>query len=631
MRLKIDQFLKNFGLRQVAELQTPRLIALKKFELPMETVYHFSDDNTAVIGPSQSDPILEKLKGKVFISHVTELDQFDGNPKRTSVLPVTLINDFRKQHRFFKLMRKDESVKLNPQNVALFNYNMLNPLYRYVASYKSTFHRWSNNAATEWNHIADAVKRFPTWNHFIELHVPTTMPTMAQFKQLETQQNQHLLEVFNNGTLLNLFDMYRFLGLDRKASYISKVPKEYFSQINFFVRVQGSFFVFNLGMLDKWRDQTEEEKEADALAEAQAKVAMENFDTQTLFDLGFEQYIDDYGMEAFFKPEVLQRRFISLFATLVEYSNGNDQLIENDANLQANSLIQAAKAIEEPEEEEPTEAPASLDEDEEEEPDTETPSASQVVVDDSIPDQDVTDISEPLGNVFKTFDLDILTVTYEPPPELELEKTTLHIENDEPSATAVKTLKVEQRKPQAPRDEEYTTGDELLDGVAKRSYKLAKSGMISERTFEQAIDAAMSYEHMPDPFGSGLSVKEAMAYKAEDFEVPVSTFPDKTTIMDKAMLRSVHKPMMRKYINTLLPKDILNSIMFIQRQGVSVTDIKIRENEDAMNHTQTFTVTVKPVRGVASNLEFTIPVINRDGRFRSNGVDYRMRQQRADF
>lgn len=625
MRLKIDQFLKNFGLRQVSELQTPRLHAVKKFDFPMETVYHFSDDNTAVIGPSQSDPILEKLKGKVFISHITELEQLNGNPKRTAVLPMTLINDFRRQHRFFKPMRKDESVKLNQQNVALFNYNMLNPLYRYIASYKSTYMRWSNNTATEWHHIADAIKRFPTWNHFVELAVPTTMPTMAQFKQLENQQNQNLLETFNTGSLLNLFDVFRFLGKDRKESYMGVIPKAALKQLNFFVRVNGSFFVINLGKLDDWRDQTEEEIEADQLAAG--KVALESHDYATLAELGFETYIDAFGIEAFFKPEVLQRRFVSLFATLVEYANGNQELIESDsvdADKQQ-SILSAAKAID-----------LSMDDDrddpvddEDEDADSILDSTDSVVTSDTVGDVDV-GLPEAPARMVKSFDLDVLTVTYVPPPELDLDPTTLHIENDELDSASVKKLKVEERRPQQIRDDEFTTGEELLDGVAKRSYKLAKAGIISERTFEQSIDAAMSYEQMPDPFGSGLTVKDAMQYSPEDFEVPVSHFPDKLTIPDKGMLQSVHKPMMRKYIKTLLPKDILNSIMFIQRQGVAVTDIKIRENEDVMNHTQTFTVTVKPVRGVTSNLEFTIPVIDKDGRFLSNGVTYRQRIQRAD-
>lgn len=621
MRLKIVQFLRDYGLRQVSELQTPRLHAIKKFDFPMETVYHFSDDNTAVIGPSQADPIIAKLKGKVFIEHITELASLEGNPKRTALLPVTLMNDFRKQHRFFKLLRRDESVLLNQQNVAVFNYNMLNPLYRYIASYKATFYRWNNNAATMWEGVANAVKRFPTWNHFIELHVPTTMPTIAQFKQLETQQNQHLLELFNQGNLLNLFDLYRYLGQDRKVSYISKVPREHYARINFFVRVQGSFFVINLGKLDEWRTQTEEEIEAEELEKA--KVALESHDHEALINLGFERYTDEFGMEAYFKPEVLQRRFISLMTTLVEYANGNNTLVENDANVQANSLLQTVKEIETP-----ADAPVYTEDSEDTEDDS---NSLDTVPGEPVVEEDVTEIAEPLSKVYKTFDLDVLQVTFTPPPELELDTTTLHIENDDMSAVATKVLKVEERRPQQLQEEEFTTGDYMLDGVATRAYKLAKTSMISERSFEQAIDSAMSYETMPDPFGSGLTVKEAMQYAQEDFTVPVDEYPDKTTIMDKAMLKSVHKPMMRKYIKTLLPKDILNGIMFIQRQGVAVTDIKIRENEDVMSHTQTFTVTVKPVRGVSSNLEFTIPVIDKDGRFKSNGVIYRQRIQRADF
>lgn len=622
MRLRIDQFLKNFGLRQVAELQTPRLHAVKKFDFPMETVYHFSDDNAAVLGPSQSDPIIEKLKGKVFISHITELDQFEGNPKRTATLPISLINDFRKHHRFFKPLRKDESVKLNPQNVALFNYNMLNPLYRYIASYKATYLRWANNHATQWHHINEACKRFPTWNHFIELTVPTSMPTMAQFKQLETQKNQNLLETFGTGTLLSLFDLYRFLGKDRDTSYINKVSKEYRSKINFFVRVNGSFFVINLGKLDEWREQTA--VESDELTQKQTLdiISTENFNPQQLFDLGIERYVDDYGLEAFFKPEILQRRLVSLFATLVEYSNGNQQLVENNGQTQSEQILDEAEAIE-LDEGEPTELF-----DEEEENDGEVDSRSSVVTNDEVVE---IDIDEPVAKVRTVFDLDAFSVTYVPPPEFDLVPTTLIIEQDELDAKAVKILKVEERKPHAIKEDKFTTGDELLDGVANRSYKLAKANIISERSFELAIDAAMSYESLPDPFGSGLTVKEAMQYSPEDFVVPSVAFPDKTTVPDKVMLHAVHKPMMRKYIKTLLPKDILNSIMFIQRQGVAVTDIKIRENADIMSHTQTFTVTVKPVRGVVSNLEFTIPVIDNDGRFLSNGVQYRQRIQRADF
>lgn len=628
MRLKIDQFLRNFGLRQAAELQTPRLHAIKKFDFPMETVYHFHADNQAVLGPSQVDPIIAKLKGKVFIEQITELKSEVGNPKRTSVLAPTLLNDFRRQNRFFKPLRRDESVKLNQQNVALFNYNLLNPLYRYVASYKANYYRWVNDTATFWEGVQDACTRFPTWNHFIELHVPESMPTMAQFKMLETSQTQNLLELFKNGELLDLFDLYRFLGPERKTSFVSKVDKKYFNQINFFIRVQGSFFVINLGKLDEWREQTEEEKEADQLKLLEETTSLESMSVTERLEYGFETYINEFGLEAYFKPELIQRRFVSLMTTLVEYAAGNDQLIENDANVQANAMIEAEAEAEEPE------VVVAPDEDDENAEFSEVEEPEDIKAK-TIPIGEIPVEAEvgtpPLSKVYRSFDLDILQVTFEPPPAMDLEKTVLNIETDEMSQAAAKTLKVEKARPAAIVDQEFTTGDKMLDGVAKRAFRLAKVGMISERTFEQTIDDAQRYETMPDPFGSGLTVKEAMQYSKEDFEVPVEEFPDKTTIMDKSMLRSVHKSMMRKYIKTLLPKDILQSIMAIQRQGVAVTDIKIQENEDAMNHTQTFTVTVKPVRGMSSQLTFTIPVIDKDGRFLSNGVTYRQRVQRADI
>lgn len=615
MRLKIDQFLRSFGLRQAAELQTPRLHAIKKFDFPMETVYHFHTDNQAVLGPSQVDPIIAKLKGKVFLEQITELKSEVGNPKRTSVLAPTLLNDFRRQNRFFKPLRRDESVKLNQQNVALFNYNLLNPLYRYIASYKSNYYRWVNDSATFWDGVQDACKRFPTWNHFVELHVPESMPTMAQFKMLETSQTQNLLEIFRNGDLLDLFDVYRFLGPERKTSFVSQVDRKYFAQINFFVRVQGSFFVINLGKLDEWREQTEEEKEEDKLLAD--GVSLEHMSAGNRLEYGFETYTNEFGMEAYFKPELIQRRFVSLMTTLVEYAAGNDTLVQSDADVEQLEMG----------DETPVETIPVNEEDREY---SEEESEPELVIDRSGDIVDTEIKPEPKSKVYRSFDLDILQVTFEPPPELQLERTTLNIETDEISQAAAKTLKVDKARAATAVEPEFTTGDPMLDGVAKRAYRFAKVGMISERTFEMAIDDAMRYETMPDPFGSGLTVKEAMEYKPEDFEVPRDDFPNKTTIMDKTMLQSVHKSMMRKYTRTLLPKDILQSIMSIQRQGVAVTDIKIQENEDAMNHTQTFTVTVKPVRGMASQLTFTVPVIDRDGRFLSNGVTYRQRVQRAD-
>ncbi|QBX32367.1 putative RNA polymerase beta subunit [Pseudomonas phage PA1C] len=596
MRLKIHQFLKNYSLRNSGELLRPRLFPLTKLELPQEVVYQFLDDNAAVKGPSQSDPLFAKLQGKVFIEHITQLETLDGNARRTSLIPTTLEADFRRQHRFFKPLRKDAAVKLNIQNVAVFNYSMLNPLWKYQANFKSNWYRWSNNTATFWKGVVDVHKRFG-WNQFIELHIPESMPTFNEFKMLERGTTQALLEKFRTNAVLNVFDLYRFLGDNRSSSYMSIVPKEAYEKINFLIRVQNNFFVINLGQLEAWRDAPE------VIAE-QETVATESF-------------VDELGLEVFYKPDVMQRRVISLLTTLVEFNNGNDTLMEVEPETpKITDLIEPEDKVD-TDDEEVEEVTERAEETEE---------ANDI---DAIDDSNATG-----SNVSTLLDLGMLEVVYDPPPESELEKTTLVIEKD-PLETApiakAPTLKVETAPVTKSVVPAFNSGDALVDPVGQKAFELYQVGMISGRSFEQAVDDASMYKSIPDPFGSGKTIAEAMTYEEEDFKVPVEKFADKSTITDKSMLGSIHKAMMRKYTKTLLPKDIMQSILSVQAQGVAVTDVRMEEVRDAMNHYQSFTVTVKPIRGRPSQLRFRIPVIDRDGRFRSNGVTYRQRLQRADI
>lgn len=608
MRLKIPLFLKSFGLKQSAELQQPRLHAIKKLDLPLETVYHFLDDNTAVLGPSQADPIFAKLKGKVFIEQKTTLESLVGNPRRTSLLPQTLENDFRRNHRFFKPLRKDASVKLNVSNVAVFNYCMLNPLYKYTSSFKANYYRWLNITETFWDGVVNACDRYPDWNQFIELHVPEYMPPMSAFKQLTLSTTQSLLEEFRSFAALSIFDVYRFFGKDRESSFIAKVPSKYYAKINFLVRVQGSFFVMNLGKLEEWRTQPDSELEVEA-------PGLEMFGERT----DVESYIDAFGNEAFFSPDAMQRKLISLFTTLTEYAHGNDTLIENEVDPEKLALP----------EDEMDEEDKNTDELSDEVDDVEKEEKEEIA--DNTLEEDEGQ-SQPTSRIVRTFNLDLLEATYIPPPESDLDETTLVIDKEIIVTDGKnKVLNVNDGKSRKKLIEAFSVNDQYADTVAQKAYALLNAGMISERTFEQTVDDAMSYKTLPDPFGSGLTVEEAMVITDDDLKVPSQEYKDTDTIIDKSMLRSKHKAMMRKFNQVVLPKLILQSIVSIQAHGVSITDIKMREDEDINNHTLSFSVTVKPIRGRSSQLNFRIPVVDRDGRFKSNGVISRQRLQRTDI
>ena len=578
MRIQIDKFLRDYGLRTVGQLTRPKLHSVSKLNFPFNTNYHFMADNSAVIGPNQNDPIFKDMSGKLWIEHKLQITERLGNPRRTSVIAETLAAQFRRQNRFFKPLRKDEAVKLNMTNVAVFNYAMLDQLWKYQANYKSSFFRWSNNAATFWDGVKEADERFKR-NQFIEIHLPDTIPTFSQFKQLTKNQTQELIGLFNSPALLNLFDLYRYVGSEPDTSNIAKLSKEQIQRVNFFIRVKGSFFVFNLGLLDSWINHPELLEET---------VALESMEPT-------EFYIDELGLEQYFVPNIMQRKLISLFTTLVEYNRGNEDLLET-----TQVLLEA---------EDPVIEDSTVDtEDVEEEDET-----------------DATVLAE--NTTITTFlDLDAIEVAYEPAPEADLEPITLVIERDiSDSPPEAPTLKVDDKVTKAV---DLTATDQVeTKAVVGRAADLVRAGAISVRTYEQALLDSTSFERLPDPFGSDQTIAEAMAYTPDDTNVPEETIVGNTVVNDTT---SVLKGMTKGYVSKLLKKDILQCIMAVQQQGVSVTNVTMETVEDALNHYMIFTVTLKPIRGKSSQVTFRVPVVDENGRFRANNVDYRQRYQRSD-
>lgn len=608
MRIKIEQFLRSFAIRTSGELLRPRLFNITKLKLPHNVIYHFVDSNTAVSGPNQSDPLFNRYKGKVFIEHVTALSIKEGNPIRTSAIATSLQNEFRRNNRFFKPLRKVESVKLNTQNIAIYNYNLLNQLYRYHANLKAGYNRWLNISNTFWENVVTTHTKYGNWNQFIELELPRTMPKYADFRRMENDATKSILEIFNNDALLTLSDFIKFFGEKQEGSNLyqilkptksdDKIPtvrlsREIIDQVNIIVRVKNNFFAINLGKLYDFRD-------SDETLEEQSKVST-------------EMYVDSLGLESAFKPNVLQLKLVSLFTTLVEYNNGVDdnlEVEELETPVTTSDIAEALGTDDESDDSEEDDLDEMPDRDEE-----------QTLIETKV---------EP--TLSKTLDLGTLEITYTPPPDTDLQLTTLVIEKD-PSAGVERPANYLT----VPTAQISGTISKLDDSdpntaqVIKTAYELANAGAISPRSYEQAVAAANGYKTIPSPFNPDVSVAEDMEITLEDLKLPNEQHALKNVNSEKSMGKSIHKQMNQKYINTLQHKDLLKSIIGVQTLGVTVTDIQMEEIEDSLNHFRTFKVTLKPVRGKQSTVRFNIPVIDQDGRFKANGVTFKQRSQIGDI
>lgn len=629
MRIKIAQFLKEFGIRELGKLQSPRLFSQKKLFLPFESIYHYQTDSRAIRGPNPADPLFTRLTGKTFIEHVTDLVSFEGNPRVTTMKAPLMINEFRKQNRFFKLLQKDQALMLNVQNTLVFNYNLLPHMWRYQDTFKAHWFRWNNERRTFWAHVVGAHRRFG-YNQFIELHVPETMLQFRDYQMLQSSAGgqihnpkpgmedfdsdvislegfQDLMGLFNRDGHLDLFDVFQWLGPKREQSLMNQLPPESYEKINFLIRAYDTFLVINLGQLDRWR--------ADAKA---GEAYMVNAD-------GTPRDLKTNPLSAEEKAAIadgkkgidgsqLQRRFLSLIAALVEYSQGNVTLTDVDEEV--------AKAEQTAELNDQAELPA-----------TAAPT-EDVVDEDQVVTADTTvQKVEPQFAELDLLDLDQFTAMVKP-PDAELIPTQITVDGtDEAVDTvsdggdAIKVLKVQQ-EPDIIKD-----APDAIKTVARDAHEMLKLGLISPGTFEKALDDATSFMRLPNPFGGEGTIEEAMTYSETDLQVPKPEeygFRDDISTFDKTMLHSKLKAMQQKATQVLLPKQIMQCVVAAQAAGAAIVGYKIEEVEDLSDHYQIHKVTVKPVRGKASTVLMKIPVIDEDGRYRARGVIYRQRLQRAD-
>ena len=574
-----------------------------KFTLPLASIYQYMRDNGAIVGPSPQDRIFNTEGGRLFIEHVTRLDGNLGNPRRTVINPTTLEADFRRANRVFRPLRKDESVLINDKNLLVINYNMLNPLWKYVASYKATYFRWHNNATSFWNGVVAAHERF-RWNQYIEFELPNTIPVRSKWDNMAKALSQTNIEQFPTASHLMALDLYKWLGDDRASSLMNVIPKEAYPHINLLFRLRTHFFVLNLGMLDSWRK--------DTVLDAEGK----------------ETKVNTGGVDA----SQLQVQFLRLLGGLLQFSLEGGELEEDaeglflDLEPKVDTPVKIAikeKAVID------DVGPVDTQKDDDDEASelvnetVATPVAEGDAEQDLFAGLDIEPFEMPAAPVASSLDTTSIFDALQSDDDDDL---------DTPVGQTMSDITDDDSDEPAESFADQLLADPNVAGIALKAFEMAETGVITHRSMNRAIEDALSFKTLPDPYNTGKPIADAMVLKPEDLQLPpTKNFPDKPTIIDKSMLSSKLKQATKKYVQDVMRKDILQAVIAIQKQGVAVKDYKVEVVRDAMNHFEIHSVTIKPIRGRQTTVRFRIPVVDKDGRFVSNGVTYRMKWQRADL
>lgn len=626
-----ETFYRKHGMRFVSKLTSPALFPISEWDVVKEAVLHYLPSGPADYGISDTDVLLNGWNKFIWVKHVLDLSQELGNPKTKFFNAKLAIRAYRKIYPRLKWCRDDKhlmNLKDNVNNLLVINYAMAGRNRRYREIPMIEVMKWSNLRATVFTEI-EKIASMTQRQQFIEFQVPTELPIKMELDRSSEELKRMHAKIFGTTAKLDLLDFWRWLNpATRKLSHMGKISDNHLPYINFVFRVGSNFALLNLAKLNEW-----------------------------IYGHGIEEIEtsedDDIDTEDTAYVQI-QKRVLKFLKILNEMrKDENTQVIISDANKQIDYHVE-------------NEIDVEIDDDESDE---ETQRIQQATMDDQPPvvevnptTQEISTVEPPIAPVGDTIvEKDVttgkLTVRYLHPQErkeIALRKNKLlqqvensHAENidlfkkmKDDDITVQKVLKDDIKKlilnedEDAPEKPVETTSElevKYTSTIRDQATALVKTSFMTQGEMKRIEAMANSFKKIKDPYGSGRTLEEVVK---EDIpiadEVPEVQLPDMPLVVDKQMLKSRNVDFDKRYIKNVMPRDVVRSVLAVQKAGVAVTSYEKEDLIDAGNEFERHSIQVTPVGGATSTIHVKIPKIREDGVFLVANTKYLMKKARRD-
>ncbi len=564
-----------FGIRKADQMVSPPHPMLEKFEIPRSSIFHYFGDDDLDNAPDTNEPLFTTVTHPIYVSHVLENGDTKGNPRRLPTVIEPLIRNYHIKHRRFKRMVSLQQASQDPSSLIVLNYGYINEVYSMTRSAYSGYYSWWNRRAALWDHV-NKLAGESTRQQFIVLKSPKTVPNISDLTHTDGDPTSAMFKFFNTPQQFAAVELWKWLGPLRDECLISRVNKAYLDRINIVVIDSGHFFIMNLGRIEAWRKTTKEEVKA-----------------------GAEK--NDRGIES----KYLQRRFLKSLHVLSELRSEAKKLVPATPDKKvAGKIIPTMNKV-----------------------------TGQIEMKEQIlePGDGLDDkfLNQPAGGEGDTGPTD--DELHDPNIDDNLEQELKEI------AEVSKTLERVERETTGTGIEDdgslvLPSAPSVEDGIAKICARLAEQDAITASELMKYTKLAQTYRTIPAPHGSPMPMEQYIDVKFHELKIdrkPV--VEDIKTVTDKTMLKSSLREFDSRYAKEFLPRHIVAMVMNAQQAGIAVTGYEVENVEDAIGAYQSHTVKVVPVTGQASTWRFKTPIVREDGTFRANGIEYRLRKQRADM
>lgn len=607
MQLPFKFFYRQFGVRRVLNMVSPKLVTLSAF--PIGSMLHYLTYDSEHPDLDVSQLYFGANTRRVLVDYPEEITpESKGKPRKTSSILKSLFRPFHVKNKKFRYLKDHYKTQDDKRALTVENYNYLYRMWRYTDLPMSRYYQWWDIQRTVWDNV-QRINTEADYNHFFLVQVPEDVPSLSFLQLYSRQMNVNVMKIFDTPNKLFILELFKWLsGENRETTVFGSLKPETLSKVNLvFTSRDGRSSVVNLGYLDSWIKDHENRTE---------------FNTVT-------QVV----------PLVLQKVMIKFLIAI----NSTVEVVETPEQTQT--------TVDPADEQERLELEAAQREYDEEhsESDGDHPDEHEY--------RDDVSRTEVVTSLAKTSKIDpvnkdMLAGAMDEADNNDLESTLKDIDDELKVLETVVTKRLKDKGVQVD-----SKGDIIEENLGKKEISVqeirekifneetveqslrrqvdqsADYGLLSASDYKRFIKDIEAYKELPDPYGSGKPAVQAMVITPEMLKLDQEKTRVEASelVLDKSMLQSSLLSYDHDYITKLLPKDIVSMTGSLQKAGVVIRRHEIEVDHSALGTYENHTLELRPIDGQASTVRFRIPKVEEDGTFVANGNKYVMRKQRVDL
>lgn len=590
-----NQFILKQAVRNSLQLVNPPVLSQDEVNLPRNSNIHYLDTTSNNHFPDRELYYFSNIPAnkKIPVYTITELVNTTGVGP---VLNKQYMQEVRKWYLAnIKQFRNVDLLEIpNNDNLthAVFNYNILKDLYKYLNGLGVKYLQYSNLYSTYWNTIKQAIEKDKESIQFVSMNLPNLIPSYNLMNILLKYDTVKLTRVVKEDELYGILDLFRWLtNANRDRSVMSSITDEDSKRIVIEFRYKGysSFLpLYILRALSK-----------ESTLDGNVKVA-------------------DAKMEKIFI--LLLRRVQDTVTGILEPG-----LVETDAvdsEVTSNSIDEVNRnEFDDNNDDEETTAPVSG-----------LVKNTDTGIDNFYKNKGGTDLDKEL----EVDDIESFISNSIAKFETDNQETDNIYEQSILKAKEEKTLPEEEKKlPLVVDYSENAVRDLLSNKSTDKVFDKFISDAVEFKTLTSTEIRSLrklkeNRANLPSPYSKTTKLDDYT-----DLSVVDKVLDEKTIkldvdlpVIEEDLKKDVIKQFDSKYLKEGLKKDIVACVSNLENSGLLVKDYTVEEVNSSIDRYEVHKLTVKPLNGKESTVFFRLPKIDSEGEYVSAGIRYKMRKVR---